>query len=311
MPVIQTVLPQGNINVRRGKGGSLTISQDWPYRILADSVNQDRVAIATSTTGVPKFGQLYGGYGLILESISGERHPDHPLLWDITFTLSNNVEEGDNQDQETGEDQTGDPTEWVPWVELGFEDYEEVLRESLTIENAEKHPDIGGSDSAGYSATKWLNSAGQPYESGFVRQKRIVTRKFTQFEKASGGGALTLDAIENRNDVLNNATYLGRPKRTLKLSVDSCAIGTYYGFRCWRVDYTIAYKKDDWRLKQLDVGWYYKEGDDLVPFEDANGNPILGSLNGQGGKASDQSDPALRYHKEFPEVNFSSILRLS
>lgn len=308
MPSIRLNKREGDIRVRRKSDGTLTIEQDWHFRIEADNLTQDRLTILYGTAGVPQFNVTYGSYGLVLDSAEGQRLDEDPLLWDCVYHLSNTVAEGQERDPATGNQQTGDPTVWVPWVEASFEDYDEVLRESLAILDPEKHPDIGGSDADGYNARKWVNSAGQPYESGFIRQKRLVKRQFTQFDKASGGGAITFDQMLARNDLVNSGTFLGKPKRTLRLALDNIAIGTYYGVRCWRGDYSLIYKPDDWRLKQLDVGWYYKDEDNkLQPFTDELGNPIVGALNGTGGAAVDQTNPAIRYHKEFEESDFSFL----
>lgn len=306
---------EGKVGIRRGQGNLLTVEQDWHYIIQSDNLNptsSQRTALLYNTSGVPQFNVNYGG--LYLESADATRRTDVPFIggsakswWDCTYHLSSQPSEGNDRNVD-GSQQTGSPTAWVPLVELSFEDYEEVLRQTLPIAPAEEHPDIGGSDANGYSAQIWLNSAGQPFESGFSRQRRIITRKFTQFEPA----ATTLDTILSWNDRLNNATYLSKPKRTLRLMLDGVTLGTYYGVRCWRCDFTLAYKADDWRLKQYDVGWHYRDEEDkLQPFLDEPGNPVLGALNGQGGKATDPMQPAILYYKEFEDMNFSSVLRIT
>jgi hypothetical protein len=292
----------GSVGIRRGQGNLLTVEQDWHYRIEAASINQNRTEILYATAGVPQFNVNYNG--LFLESADGTRLEDDPLLWDCTYHLSSAPSEGNDREAD-GTQQTGPPTDWIPLVEIGFEDYEEVLRKAEDIDSGERHPDIGGSDANGYNKTKWTNSAGQPFESGFVRQRRIVTRKFTQFEPSS----TTLDTIIGWNDRLNHGTYLTKPKRTLR---DSVVLGTYYGTRCWRCDFTLAYKKDDWRLKQLDVGWHYRDSNNkLQPFLDEPGSPIMGALDGQGKKATDQLDPAVLYFKEYEMLDFSTVLRIT
>lgn len=308
MPSIRLDKREGDIRLKRKSDGTLSIEQDWHFRIEADTLSQDRLTILYGTPGVPQFNTLYGAYGVMLDSAEGQRLEEEPLFWDCVYHLSNVVEEGQDRNPADGSQQTGNPTAWIPWVEAGFEDYQEVLRKSLDILPAEEHPDIGGSDAAGYNATKWVNSAGQPYESGFIRQKRLIKRQFTQFDLASGTGSFTFDEMISRNDLVNSVTFLDKPKRTLRLVLDSLAIGTWYGVRCWRGDYSLIYKADDWRLKQLDVGWYWKDGGGLLqPFLDDAGNAIVGALNGTGGKAVDQADPAIRYHKEFMESDFDFL----
>lgn len=311
MPTIQgDQRVEGNIRTNVA-GGKLTIEQDFHFRIKADSLEQDRLTILHTTPGVPKFGVVYGGYGMVLKGGDAQRRDDDPLLWDAVYNLSNTVEEGEHSDPASGEQQAGAPVEWQAVVTLGFEDNDEVFRKSLAIKPAERHPDIGGEDDDGYNATFWTNSAGEPYQTGFVRQRRIITREFVQFEPLAGPGALTLDDIEDRNEVLNSDDFLGKPKRTMKLTVESCEAGYYYGLRCWRVGYKLHYKKSDWRLKQLDVGSFHIESTKKVPFEDEQNNLILGSLDGKGAKAVDENEPAMRYHKEFDEVDFNEFLRMA
>jgi hypothetical protein len=310
MPTILSNKLDGNVRSRR-KGDQLTIEQDWHFLIKADSFDQDRASILHGTSGVPQWNTLYGSYGMMMSSADGDRMTEDPLLWNCVYHLSNVVEEGNDRDPSNGNQQTGDPTVWIPQVELGFEDYDEVLRASLDFSPSEKHENVGGPDPIGYNARKWVNSAGQPYDTGFVRRRRIISRQFTQFEKMSGPGAKTIDQILDWNDTINDREYLGRPKRTLKLTIDKLGIGTYYSTRCFRIDMSLHFKKDDWRLKQLDVGWHYKVGTDLVPFKDKTGAPILGALDGLGGKAVNQDDPGIRYHKEHEDLNFSTILRVT
>ena len=319
MPTLQTLLREGNVRLRVKKDGSLVNEQDFHIRIRADSLTQSRDEILLNTPGTPKFGLVYGSYGMTLQACDGNFLDEDPYLWDCVYNLSNQVEEGESTNPDTGQPQIGNPTEWIPVVNLGYEDYEEVFLKSLQLFDPNE-VDAGtwgmlvlgvAAPGTAYNAVKWLNSAGQPYESGFVRQQRIITRQFTQFEPIEGSGAVSLDQLESRNDTLNKTPYLGRPVRTLKLSINSVSAGFYYSFRCWRVDYVIAYKSTDWRLKKLDVGWLYRDGaDKLQPFKDETGNNVLGSLNGNGGKAVDQLDPSIRAHKEFESIEFSDFLRL-
>lgn len=304
---------EGQIRTRIGKGGTLNIEQDFFFRIRADTLEQDRFTILHTTPGTPTFGTIYGSYGMVLKGANADRMDDDPYLWNAVYHLSNEVVEGENVNQSTGLQQSGSPTDWLAVFDLGFEDDDEVFRESLDFDTDATIPNLvhlpGGTDADGYSGKKWVTSAGEPYQTGFVRQSRIITRDFVQFEKIVGAGALTLDDIEARNDVINSGEFLGKPKRTLKLTVESCSAGFYYGIRCWKVGYRLHYRKRDWRLKQLDVGTYYVEGGQKKPFLDDEGNRIHGSLDGNGGKAADQLDPAIRYHKEFEEVDLSTIVR--
>lgn len=308
---------EGSVGIRRGQGNLLTVEQDWHYIIQSDQVDpssNQRTALLYDTPGVPLFNTNYGG--LFLESADATRREELPFIsnsvkswWDCTYHLSSQPSEGNDRDQ-NGNQQTGAPTAWVPLVELSFEDYEEVFRQGLPIAPSEEHPSIGGNDEAGYNAQIWVNSAGQPFESGFVLNHRIVTRRFTQFEPSSRD----LDTILEWHNRLNDREYLGKPKRTLRLMLDGVTLGTYYGTRCYRCDFTLAYKPTDWRLKQNDAGWHYRDSNgDLQPFFDKANPPnqVLGSLNGQGEPAANEREPARLYYKEFEDMDIGSIIRIT
>jgi hypothetical protein len=324
MPSVICNKIEGQITTRRKSDGTVAIDQDWHFRIQADSYDQNRETVLHGTSGVPEYGVIYGPLALQLVGAEGTRMQEHSLLWDCVYHLSNSVDDAENTNQSTGAPQTGDPTLWVPVVELGFEEYEEVFRSSLTIDADERHPDLGGTDPLGYNAIAWTNSAAIPYDTGFSMRKRIITRTFTQYEKAVGSGAVTIDQIESRDDTLNKSVFLGRPKRTVKLNVLKAVLGFYYGVRCWRVDYQLSYKKNDWRIKQHDVSWEYVDPavhpsglDAESPPSDIkyiafkrsqyDSDPRMGALNGKGLPATNQFRPAMRYHKAYESIEFSFI----
>ncbi len=324
MPSVICNKIEGQIVTRRKSDGSVAIEQDWHFRIQADSYDQSRETVLHGTAGVPQFGTVYGPYALQLVGAEGTRMQEHSLFWDCVYHLSNSVEDAENTNQSTGLPQTGDPTLWIPVAEIRFEEYDEAHRSSLEIDPDERHPDIGGTDTTGYNARAWTNSAATPYESGLIIRKRIITREFTQYEKAVGVSAVTIDQIENRDDTLNKSVFLGRPKRTLKLNVNGATLGFYYGIRCWRIDYQLSYKKDDWRIKKEDAGWEYVDAtvhpgginSESPPADikykqfvvsQQNPNPRLGGLNGKGLPAPNQFRPAKRYHKAYESIEFNFI----
>lgn len=327
MPSVICNKIEGQIVTRRKNDGSVAIEQDWHFRIQADSYDQNRETILHGTSGTPQYGTVYGPYSLQLVGAEGVRMEHHSLYWDCVYHLSNSVEDAENINQSTGVPQTGDPTLWIPVAEIRFEEYEEAHRWSLEIDPDERHPDIGGEDTTGYNARAWTNSAGIPYDTGFSIRRRVICRDFTQYEKATGSGAVTIDQIESRDDTLNKNPFLGRPKRTLKLNVNGATLGFYYGVRCWRIDYQLSYKKDDWRLKQNDVSWEYVDptvyaggiNPDFPPADikykqfvvsPSNPTPVMRGLNGKGLPAPNPFRPAKRYHKAYESIDFSFI-RLS
>jgi hypothetical protein len=286
MPQLLNEKREGGVNLRQGKGGILIREEPYHFRVRADSVYQDRAAILLNTNGLPRFGQVFAN-GLSVKSMNADRDPEDATLWHVVVTTSTEVE--DDQNNNNQNNQSSDPTTWTPIAKVNFEPYDEVLKE----------------DTAG---KKWVNSAKKPFETGLIRQRRIAVVGFSQFEPIS----TTLDQIMDRCDTVNSTTYKGKDAKKLLLSVENASVMTYGGFRCWRIDYQCKYKPDDWRVKQLDVGWGYYQSGEYKPFVDSEGNPYLGNLNGTGGKVANEAtdEPAMLYFDGFEETNFNTFLRV-
>jgi len=329
---------QGPLMSRSGRNGSLVLEQEVVYRVIADSVGQSPDVIRTTTSGLP-----ITGVG-DCRNVRMEQVPENRLHWLVTVSLSTEVAE--NNDPATP--QTGDPVDWIPQAEVEFEPMEEVARKDKDNK-------------------LYLNTAGDPFESGLILHRRIPTRVFSQFERVgpftvpwvtatayrrgqyvtssgniyqataagtSGGtapsgtgspndggiiwsykppvsGAVNIDQIEARSDAINSTAFLGRPAKTLLLEVRKATIGTYYGYRVWRVDYAVKYKKDTWTIKQYSMGWRYKSGTDKKSFDD-NGAPFLGKLQTDGTPVANQltDDPAIQEFREFELLDFNTFLRV-
>lgn len=288
MPTLIGEKIEGSINTRVGKNGILLREQTHYFTVLADSRWQSRADIVFNTPGLPQYGTVYTG-GLTVKSINADRADEHDLRWKVTITGSTEVEE----DQQTRNNNSGntssDPTTWIPIASVKFEPYEEVLK-----------IDVDGK--------KWVNSAKKPFETGFIRPRKIAAVQFSQFEPI----ATTLDAIMDRCNTTNSIDYKGKTAKKLLLDVENATVGTYSGIRCWRVDYTMRYKKDDWRIKQLDVGWGHYVSGTYTPFLDSDGNQYLGSLNGSGAKVANEvtDDPATIYFEQFERLDFNLFLKV-
>ena len=167
----------------------------------------------------------------------------------------------------------------------------------------------------------WVNSANKPFEVGLEIPKRIAASTFTQFELLSN--TTVEEIMQDRCDKVNETAYKGFEKKSLLLQVDRASIGFYYGVRCWRIQYTVKYRKQDplpgdgnsggWTIQQLDAGWHYEDDSgDLQAFKDADGNTqFVGLLDGEGGKLDDQEndDPVFIRFDQYEAVNFGSFLR--
>ena len=121
-----------------------------------------------------------------------------------------------------------------------------------------------------------------------------------------------LEDLMDRCDKINSIVYKGKAIKTLLLNVESATIGTYSGVRCWRVDYSMRYKEDDWRIKQLDVGYGHYVSTVFTPFLDTEGNQYLGNLNGSGAKVTNEAtdDPATIYFEQYKTTDFNSFLKV-
>lgn len=277
----------GNISTRVGKNGIILREQSHYYTVMADNAWQDRAQIILCPS-LPQYGAVYTD-GLAVKSINADRHPDHELRWDVVVVGSTEVEEDSQSKNKNSGNSSSDPTTWVPIATVGFEPFDEVMRE-----------DVNGK--------RWVNSAKKPFETGLVRQRRVAVVQFSQFEPIS----TTLDDIIERADTVNSITYKDKAIKTLLLGVEKATIGTYSGIRCWRVDYSMRYKKDNWILKQLDVGWGYYDSGDYKPFLDSQENSYLGSLNGTGGAVANQEtdDPEIIPFEQFEAIDFNDFLKV-
>lgn len=290
MPQIIGEKLQGQITVRPGKNGVLIQEQPFHITVIGDNKFQDRREIIFNTPGMPRFGTLYAS-GLAVKSIDANRDEDDPVRWHVTITASSEVEEDQESrnESQSGQPPSSNPVDWIPIATVAFEPYEEVMKK-----------DVNGK--------KWVNSAKKPFETGLVRSRRIAVVKFSQFEPI----ATKLDDIMERCDNINSVDYKGKPEKTLLLNVENATVGTYSGVRCWRVDYTMRYKKDTWTAFQLDVGYGYYQSGQFKPFLDSDGNQYLGSLNGSGGKVANEEtdDPAVLEFEVFEKTDFNTFLKV-
>lgn len=288
MPTLIGEKIEGSISTRVGKNGILLREQTHTYTVEADNAFQHRPEIIFNTLGLPRYGAVYTG-GLTVKSINADRTDEHELRWKVTVVGSTEVEEDQESKNQNSGNTSSDPTTWIPIASVRFEPFDEIFRK-----------DINGK--------KWVNSAKKPFETGLVRQRRVAMVQFSQFEPIS----TTLEDIMDRCDTVNSIVYKGKAIKTLLISVENATIGTYSGVRCWRVDYTMRYKKDNWILKQLDVGYGHYVSSTYTAFIDNEGNSYLGSLNGSGAKVTNEQtdDPAIIEFEAYEAYDFNDYLKV-
>lgn len=288
MPYIKGEKREGGVRTRT-QDGVVVYEQDYHFWIIADNIHQSRYDLI-ATPGLPQTNVTMLG-NMVCKSVNIERHPDKAILHEATCTFSSVVAEG----LSPSTPQQGDPTAWIPQGTISFEPYQEVLRKDL--------------DDAPF-----VNSANKPFRNGLVRQRRIASITFTQWEALSAD--TKVDQLLERV-AMNSVEFLGKPVHTLLLQLDRAVLGSFYGYRCWKMQYTLKYKpwpaadgdlKGGWYIQQLDSGDEYYDGTTLTQFLE---NEVFyeGLLDGSGGKVSNQKtgDPVFLNFRDIELSDFSFL----
>ena len=271
---------EGTGSIRKS-GKRLVYEDKYSYIVQTDSKNTSRLAVL-SAPGIPRPGLTLSGGGIaVCQSTDATRDAINPKIWHVVANFSSDVQEDTSG---ANESQSGDPTVWQPIAELSFETFTEIAVK----------------DQAG---TAIANSAGQPFGAGIQLTRTLVRYDFEQFEPES----TDIDTIAGRNETVNLGTFQGKAAKTLKLTVRSATIGYYYGYKVWRIAYSMVYKPDDWQLKVLDVGNCYLSGGNLEPYLDNQQNRIVGGLNGSGGQVAVGDEPEILTFDKFEAISFSFL----
>jgi len=271
---------EGSGSIRK-QGKRLVFEEQYSYIVQTTDKTTTRLAVL-STPGIPRVGlTLSAGGFAICQSVTANRDAVNPVIWHVTANFASDVQEDTSG---ANESQSGDPTVWQPIAELSFETFTEVVAEDQ-------------------SGTAIANSAGQPFGSGISLTRTLVRYDFEQFEPVS----TSIDTIAGRNETVNSGTFQGKAAKTLKLTVRSASLGYYYGYKVWRIAYSMVYKPDDWQLKVLDVGNCYLSGGTLQPYLDDQGNRIVGGLNGSGGQVTAGNPPDILTFDKFEAISFSFL----
>lgn len=268
---------KGDVNIR-SKSGIPIVEETYYYKVLSDVQNEAYLNV-TGTAGLPVVGVTVspGNVGRC-NSKSATNDPVNTRLWHVTCTFTSEVE-----DKQGNFDPASNPVTWIPIYETKFERLQEVV-------TVDKDGDA------------IANSAGQPFPSGMTVTRLIPIWEFFQFEAAT----VTDEQIIDRNETVNNATFKGKPEKTLLLTVNSSVIGFYYGIALRLTQYSIRYNKDNWTHKRLDVGEAYLDGGVLKPYL-IDGKLVMGPLDGSGGKANDGDPPAILEFDRYTPISFSFL----
>lgn len=266
----------------RSAGGMAVLDETYYFLVRAPTKDTAYLDVL-NCPGLPLVNYTPSPSGIgICRSKSATRNVINPLFWDVVCEFSSEVDEN-----QSGSNPTEDPTAWIPIYETKFERLQEIVTKDL-------------------ADTAIANSAGQPFENGMTISRFIPVWEFFQFESSS----ITDEQILERNETLNASTFRGRAPQTLMLTINSSVIGFYYGVRVRLTQYSLRYNIRKWTHKRLDLGTVYKDGTNHKPYKDADGNVILGGLNGSGGKVTVGQPPAVREFEMYEELNFNAFIRV-
>lgn len=269
----------GSCSLRSTKGVAV-LDETYSYIVECTSKTESYAAVLDAD-GLPLIGQTSPtGLG-VCRSKKADMREANPLIWDVVCEFSSEVEEGSNIN-----DPTTDPVAWVPVYETKSRQISEVVINDL-------------------AGTAIANSAGQPFPVGLTVNRKIPVWEFFQIEPP-----ISDEAVLDRNETINSATFKTKPAKSLLLEVLSSQIGYYYGAKRRLTQYSISYNKKLWTHKRLDVGTVYLSGGDLEPYLDNSGKVINGGLDGSGAKVTAGSPPAIRSFEQFTQLAFASFLRI-
>ena len=272
---------EGGASVRKN-GKRLVYEENYSYLVRTDDPLTTRYQVLSSSA-VPRVNVTVGGGGFtVCTGVDAKRDDGNPTLWHVDATFSSDIQEDTSG---ANENESGDPTVWTPIAELGFETFTEMSFVDADDEIFD-------------------NSVGIPFATGIPLVRTLVRYDFEQFEPIT----TKIDTIADRNETVNSGVFKTRAAKTFRLQVKNAAIGYYYGYKVWRVSYSLVYKPDTWVFKVLDVGNTYKLAGSFLPYlDDATPpNRIFGPLDGSGGKAATAS--ILEFNK-YEAISFS-FLRL-
>lgn len=274
---------EGNSGGFRKQGTSLVYVHRVSFQVYSDDRYENKINVLT-TPGLPIVGVPYGGFVGTCTSKDCERSPVNPQYWDVKCEFSTGEEE---QKQDPNDPNNPDPTTWIPIYDIVFESYQEAATK----------------DNAGNAI---LNTAGIPFADPLMRNRVISVLDFYQFEPDS----LTLDQIMDRNDTVNSVTFRSIAAWKLNLLIKKATIGLYNGFSCWRIEYQIKYRKDNWKDKVVSHGTQQKVSGSLKPCVNALGQTIDAGLTSAGVQVAVGVDPHVM-EKEIKEaIDFNSFLRV-
>ncbi len=275
---------------KKGTSGKLSstangyvYTQSLEYIVISD-VKDETVFNVLNTAGLPRIGFSTSTFaGAVCRDLTPKQDTKSPYVW---YVVADYTTEPLNQDT-TGDDENDpDPTAWVPIYKGIVETYPEVMFWDFSS-----------------TSKPYVNTAGKKFPEPLVRNRPIIVYSFQQYIDA----AITDVQIGEFNDTINLTSFKGFDADTLKCTIADFERGYFYGLYCTLLSVKVAYKRDKWLDRPLNMGYEYRPttGDPSV----ASAGGMLVSLDADGTRRSDLLDPLALEFVPHPRVEFSTFLR--
>ena len=278
---------------KKGMSGKFSKAKSGPVytetrtAVVFSDLKTESPAAVLYTTGLPRVGltTLSGIANSICTDVNPKQDTGSPYLWTVDCEFSTATEDQDTNDNP-------DPTTWTPRYSGKIETYPEVMYEDFTPASA--------SPAGPY---KYVNSAGKKFPEPLIRNRPIIVYSFKQYIVST----ITDVQIGEFNDTTNQSAFKGFAAYTLKCTISEFERGYFYAMSCTVLSVSLAYKRDGWFDRPLDMGYEYRPTAGAVAVGSAGG--MLVSLNSDGTLRSDLSPPLAKSFLPHKPVAFSTFLR--
>lgn len=268
-----------------------TPGESWSYLVEFDDKATPLASALTASVGgtaIPHKGTVSGG--LTVTQVEARRDRDNPTLAQVTVTWGIPSDGGGG-----GSGGEGDPgVKWNATISVEGVEFRETVTQDKDGKNIE-------------------NSAKQPFDPPLEQTyyDEQVTVSFNSW-------LVDLNNIEATRGKINSAsvtmTVNGLTRtfaaKTLKLTAAKYTTTVGDGGQTyWDIDYTLLYRKDGWKRKVVDRGYYERIGGKLIQIKDQYGEPVTSPsyLDGTGKKLSQGADAVLKEFELDKDVSFTGL----
>lgn len=280
--------------------GRITLGRRLTYVVVADAIDEPELNILLS--GCPIIGITVDEFGNVCRGVHPKQDPKQPRVWLVDCDFG-----GQPTQEEDPEEEENTPLTWrsvwkgkPSWVER------------FSANDANGKPVV--------------NAAGDRFSEPIGHLEPIVTHPFTQYEDP----ALTIPQIVVRHNSMNNATFRGFQKWTLRLLVTDFEKLELLGTYCWKIDYEAQWMEGDpankwykfvssawalqttltsgWHEMRLNVGSHYLDGSgNKLMYPDKQGRAVSNGRLAADGTKLTSGDPLVFGIPRCKELDFSFI----